>query len=79
MSKPKKNLKFEESLEKLEGIITNIETGSLPLEDSLKAFEEGIGLVGYCEDLLTAAEGHVDILLKSRDGTSKEEPFHEHD
>jgi exodeoxyribonuclease VII small subunit len=75
MAKLKKNLKFEEALERLEKISQTIEEGALPLEDSLKVFEEGMELVSYCEDLLTAAEGKVEILMQNKDGQKKEQEF----
>lgn len=66
---------FEESLKKLEIIINQLEKGDLALEDSLKLFEEGVGLSAACKKELDAAEGKVQILLKQRDGSLKAEPF----
>ena len=66
---------FEESLKKLESIVTQLETGDLPLEDSLKLFEEGVGLSSVCKQELEAAEGKVQILIKRRGGGHKLEPF----
>jgi exodeoxyribonuclease VII small subunit len=66
---------FEESLKKLETIVEQLEKGDLPLEDSLKLFEEGIGLSEVCKQELDAAEGKVQILIKQRDGSLKPEPF----
>ena len=45
------------------------------LEDSLKLFEEGVGLSTACKKELDAAEGKVQILIKQRDGSLKTEPF----
>ncbi|MGA2217972.1 MAG: exodeoxyribonuclease VII small subunit [Terracidiphilus sp.] len=66
---------FEESLKKLETIVEQLEKGDLPLEDSLKLFEEGVGLSEVCKQELDAAEGKVQILIKQRDGSLKPEPF----
>jgi exodeoxyribonuclease VII small subunit len=62
---------FEESLKKLEGIVAQLEQGDLSLEDSLRLFEDGIGLSATCQKELDAAEGKVQILVKQRDGNTK--------
>ncbi len=67
--------KFEASLKKLEEIVKRLETGSLSLEDSLKAFEEGVKHAAFCSDRLEDAERRVEILLKQKDGSLKREPF----
>jgi exodeoxyribonuclease VII small subunit len=67
--------KFEASLKKLEEIVTRLETGSLSLEDSLKAFEEGVKHSAFCSSRLDEAERRVEILLKQKDGSLKREPF----
>ncbi|MDD2897964.1 MAG: exodeoxyribonuclease VII small subunit [Desulfuromonadaceae bacterium] len=67
--------KFEASLKKLEEIVTRLETGSLSLEDSLKAFEEGVKHSAFCSSRLEDAERRVEILLKQKDGSLKREPF----
>jgi exodeoxyribonuclease VII small subunit len=66
---------FEESLKKLEVIVDQLEKGDLALEDSLKLFEEGVGLSAACKKELDEAEGKVQILIKQRDGSLKAEPF----
>ena len=66
---------FEESLKKLEAIVDQLEQGDLPLEESLKLFEEGVGLSAACKKELDAAEGKVEMLIKQRDGSLKTEPF----
>ena len=48
------DLKFEDCLARLEQIVTALEAGNLPLEDSLKVFEEGIGLSRQCCLLYTS-------------------------
>jgi exodeoxyribonuclease VII small subunit len=66
---------FEESLKQLELIVGQLERGDLPLEDSIKMFEQGMNLSAQCKQELDAAEGKVQILLKQRDGSMKPEPF----
>ena len=66
---------FEESLRKLEVIVEQLEKGDLALEDSLRLFEEGVGLSAACKKELDEAEGKVQTLIKQRDGSLKAEPF----
>lgn len=67
--------KFETSLKKLEEIVKRMENGSLSLEESLKAFEEGVKYAAFCSAKLDDAERRVEILLKQKDGSFKKEPF----
>lgn len=64
MPKQTKELKFEEAVEKLEGFIHQLEAGEVPLEESLKIFEEGIALSKWCETRLTEVEGRIETLMK---------------
>jgi len=66
---------FEESLKKLETIVSKLEHGDLTLEESLKLFEEGVTLSAACKQELEAAEGKVQLLVKQRDGGVKTEAF----
>jgi len=66
---------FEESLKKLESIVGQLEKGDLPLEESMKLFEEGVSLSAACKTEIDAAEGKVQMLVKQRDGSLKTEPF----
>ena len=66
--------KFEDSLQRLEKIVDELEKGEVPLERALKLFEEGIELSNSCRKELDDAEGKVEILLK-RDGKLQPEPF----
>ena len=60
--------RFEQSLEELESIVQRLERGELPLEDSLAAFERGVGLVRQLSQRLTEVEQRVEVLLKSEAG-----------
>ena len=66
---------FEDSLKKLETIVEQMEKGDLSLEDSLKLFEEGVGLSAVCKEQLDSAEGKVQQLIKQRDGSLKTGTF----
>ena len=57
------NLSFEQALEKLESIVRKLEAGEMPLEESLKAFEEGVRLSGFCHRRLDEVEKKVQLLL----------------
>lgn len=69
---------FENGLSKLEQITEELETGDLSLEKSLKKFDEGIGLVQFCNKTLTDAKAKVELLL-NKDGEVKKVPFEELD
>jgi len=53
---------FEKSLKRLEEIADQLEIGNIPLEESIKIFEEGIKLSKYCEKLLNTTEQKVDTV-----------------
>ena len=74
MTKAKRPPDFEKSLAELEAIVEKLETGDLPIEESLKSFEKGIALTRDCQGALDAAQARVDILLK-RDGAASLERF----
>lgn len=71
--------KFETSLKKLEELVRRLEEGSLSLDDSLKAFEEGVKHAAFCSGKLDEAERRVEILLKRKDGTFERQPFESED
>jgi exodeoxyribonuclease VII small subunit len=52
-----------------------LEDGEIPLEDSLKLFEEGIRLSRLCNQKLEEAEKRVEILMKGKNGVIKPHPF----
>jgi exodeoxyribonuclease VII small subunit len=71
--------KFEEALKKLEELVKKMESGDLALEESLKAFEEGIRLIRFCTGKLDEAERRVEILLKDDQGGLSPAPFPQQD
>ena len=60
--------RFEETLAELEGLVRQLEQGELTLEDSLAAFERGVGLVRQLTQRLEEVEQRVEVLLKSGSG-----------
>lgn len=65
---------FEQCLKRLEAIVAEMERADLPLEDSLRLFEEGMALSNDCRRQLDAAEGKIEILMQ-RNGGARVEPF----
>lgn len=63
-----KNQTFEASLANLEKIVRRLEDGDLPLEESLKLFEDGVRLSRECQERLNQAERRIEILLRDEDG-----------
>lgn len=77
MAKPKdREQNFETSLETLEQIVGQLESGDLPLERSLELFEDGVALARRCQSQLQDAERKVELLLRER-GEIKVVPFGE--
>jgi exodeoxyribonuclease VII small subunit len=70
----KKNIDFEQSLERLEELVEQMESGELNLEDMIKHFEEGSKLVEVCTKKLNEVEQKIEKLVK-KDGALKEVPF----
>ena len=59
---------FESSLDEVEKIVGQLEDGNMPLEKSLKLFEDGVKLSRECRERLIEAERRIEILLKDADG-----------
>ena len=64
MATKKTDINFEKALEELEGIVENLESGDLSLENSLKSFEKGIKLARQCQEQLSKAELQVQKLIE---------------
>lgn len=69
-SKSKKPLNFEQALGELETLVTAMESGEMSLEESLKAFEQGVKLTRDCQQALTEAEQKVQLLLSEEGDTA---------
>lgn len=60
--------KFEDALQDLEGVVEKLDAGTLSLEESLQAFEEGVALVRFLEEKLTEVEKRVEVLTRDNSG-----------
>ena len=69
------NATFEQNMARLEQIVRILERGDAPMEESLKLFEEGTGLVRSCGKLLDEAELQVKKVMVGPDGTPVEGEF----
>lgn len=69
------NKTFEESMQRLEQIVRAMERGDVPLEESLKLFQEGTELVRSCGKLLEEAQLQVKLIMTAPDGSPVEEVF----
>ena len=59
---------FEQALQQLESVVQRLERGELPLEESLRLYEDGIRLSRLCHGKLEEAEGRIEMLLKDARG-----------
>ena len=65
---------FENNIEKLEKIVTELENGELNLDESVKKFEEGMKIAQKCNNILEDAEKKITILLE-KNGDLEENSF----
>lgn len=72
MATRKKSIDFEKKLDQLEVLVTDMEKGTLSLEESLKAFEDGIKITRECQQALKDAEQKVELLTR---GSNKPKSF----
>ena len=70
-----KNKTFEESMQRLEQIVRTMERGEVPLEESIRLFQEGTELARNCGKLLEDAQLQVGKIMVSPDGSPTEEEF----
>jgi exodeoxyribonuclease VII small subunit len=68
-------VKFEQAMARLEAIVGELERGDLPLDESLKIFEEGIRLSKNCLKVLEDAEKKVEVLVQEKNGKKKLQAF----
>jgi exodeoxyribonuclease VII small subunit len=66
---------FENAFQKLESIVQRLESEELPLDESLRLFEEGIGLSRFCHQRLEEVEKKIELILADAKGQPKTEPF----
>ena len=70
----KKEVSFEQALERLEEIADSLENGDFSLEESIKLYEEGVKLIKLCNAKLEGVESSIKILINN-DGELIEEDF----
>jgi exodeoxyribonuclease VII small subunit len=68
-----KKTNFEDSMKKLEEIVTELEKGELNLDESVEKFEEGMKISKECNNILEQAEKRITILLEKESGIEEEE------
>lgn len=73
--KKKTEDRFEDLLTRLEAVVDRLENGETDLEDSLAAFEEGVGLSRQLNERLNRAEEKVELLIKKASGEMESAPF----
>lgn len=69
------NTTFEDNMKRLEQIVRAMERGDVPLEESLKMFQEGTDLVRSCSKILDEAQLMVKKIASAPDGSPTEEDF----
>jgi exodeoxyribonuclease VII small subunit len=65
------DLSFEDALSRLETIVSRLESGQAPLEESITLYEEGARLKTHCENRLKAAQLRVDRIVVGADGSTR--------
>lgn len=68
-------MNFEQSMTRLEEIVSTLERGEVGLEDAMKLFEEGSKLMRVCTAALDEAEQKVTLLMADEEGIPQETPF----
>lgn len=72
---PENGAKFEDQLENLETIVSQIDSGELSLEESIDSFEQGVRLVRSLNRKLDEVERRVEVLMRGADGELKSTPY----
>ncbi len=73
---PPSSASFEQAMDRLTAIVSKLEQGDLPLEESLRLFEEGVRLSRMAQDRLDAAQQRIERLLSvDSQGRPKTTPF----
>lgn len=68
MTKKDENINFESAFKRLEEILEKLNSGSIPLDESLKLYEEADSLIKLCSQKLNHAENKIEQLIKQRSG-----------
>jgi len=75
MSKPPKNLKFEQAMERLDAIVEAMESGQIGIEESIAKYEEAMQLAAHCRRILDEAEQRIRKIQLDAAGRPQAEPF----
>ena len=73
--RPKKEKTFEEAMDRLEQIVSEIESDGLGLERQFELFQEGMALARFCDGKLTDVQKSVELVLKESASEWKTAPF----
>ncbi len=65
------DLSFEDALARLEAIVSRLESGQAPLEESISLYEEGAALKAHCEARLRSAQLRVEKIVVGSDGSAR--------
>ena len=71
----KKKLTFEQQLEAVEALIAGMESGSMPLEESMRRYEEGMAMIASMEKELHAAQQRLTVIRQGAEGEDEEVPL----
>lgn len=74
-SAPIDQMSFEEALQELDTIVSALESGKAPLEQSIESYERGMALKKHCESKLSAAQEKIEKITIQPNGEAKAEPF----
>ncbi|MEI6073028.1 MAG: exodeoxyribonuclease VII small subunit [Verrucomicrobiae bacterium] len=70
---------LESAMARVSEIVAEMEEGSLPLEALIVRYEEGVGLVKFCQEKLDAAEKRIQIISRNARGAVELEDFKDSD
>ena len=73
----KKKLTFEQQLEAVESLIARMEAGAMPLEESMKQYEEGMAMIAAMEKELQSATQRLTVIRQNAAGEDEEAPLEE--
>ncbi len=68
---PVSEMSFEDAMKELEAVVTRLESGDVPLEDSIKLYERGAALKAHCQKKLAEAEEKVAQITLDGEGNPK--------
>ena len=72
MAAREKQVAFEDALKSLESVVARLEAGDVPLEESIRLFEEGMALASICQKRLDEADRKIELLLRKPEGNRTE-------